>query len=345
MNNILVLGYFSSIKNESCGQSIKTRNIYNLLKENNDQFGNLKSFDTELFQKTKLYFLKMIWEILHCKKLVYVPAQNNLKYIFPFIYLICKIRDVDILYFVVGGWLAEFLQNKRFHVHLLTNIKIILAESDQLTSKLVEQYNLNNVTTFPNFRINTFIPSFISKQSSLKIVFMARISRMKGLDMIFMLADYIKNLDLKERTIIIDFYGLIESDEEYFFDNIKKYPFVDYIGILEPDQIYSVLSNYDLLVLPTKYYTEGFPGSILDAYISGIPVIVTKWKYADEFVENGETGYIIPFENGEAEFINSIMKLYNDNVILQKMKIKAHETSKLYSSESAWKIINQFITQ
>lgn len=39
------------------------------------------------------------------------------------------------------------------------------------------------------------------------------------------------------------------------------------------------------MLLPTHYYTEGLPGSVLDAYMSGIPIIVSRWKHASEFVK------------------------------------------------------------
>jgi len=285
----------------------------------------------------------MIWEIWHCKKLVYVPAQNNLKYIFPFIYIICRIKRIDILYFVVGGWLVEYLQTKRFHRYLLSNIQVILPESNHLRKKLTEKYNFENVISFPNFRVHNFTPTFIQNRDNFRIVFMARISRMKGLDIIFRLAEYIESLQLHSRPIIIDFYGLLESDEDYFRSNIKKYSFISYNGILEPDQIYNVLTGYDLMVLPTRYYTEGFPGSVLDAYISGIPVIVTNWKYATEFVKDGETGYIVPFENCEKDFIDAVFKIYKDNNLLTKMKHKAYEQSSIYSSQNAWKILKKIL--
>ncbi len=340
-DRILVLGYFSYLNNEPCGQSIKTRNIYNLLRDKSEYFRDVRSFDTEQFQQSKFLIFKMIREIWNCDKLIYVPAQNNLYYLFPLIYLIAKIRHIDIFYFVVGGWLADFLQHKKLHIYLLSHIRMIMPETNELSIKLKAGFNFDNVSIFPNFRIHNFTPSFSSDQKQFRIVFMARITRMKGLDTIFMLADQLESFKLKKRPVHIDFYGLINGDEEYFRNNIAKYNFVSYKGILEPDKIYPVLSNYDLMVLPTRYYTEGFPGSVLDAYISGIPVIVTNWNYATEFVKDGETGYIVPFENGEKDFIDDVIKIYNDNELLTKMKQKAYEHSKYYSSSSAWEILKK----
>ena len=144
--------------------------------------------------------------------------------------------------------------------------------------------------------------------------------------------------------IIIDFYGQIDScDNEYFQENIQKYDFISYKGSLLPAKIHSTLSLYDILLLPTHYYTEGFPGSVLDAYYAGIPVIVTNWKYANEFVVNEKSGFIIPFENGEKELINTIIKLENHPTLLVEMKNEAKKKGIEYSPLSIWNTLSDQI--
>jgi glycosyltransferase involved in cell wall biosynthesis len=286
----------------------------------------------------------MFWKILNCDKLVYLPAHNNLKYIFPFIYIICSLRGINIHYLVVGGWLADYLKNKKLHVYLLKKIKVIFTETDLLKKNLEENYGFKNISKFPNIRIHNFIPSFQHKIDTFKIVFMARINKMKGLETIFNLAEYLEKYFSGKRSISIDFYGPIDNnDQEFFLNELTKNRNTQYLGTLEPDKIYNILERYDIMVLPTQYYTEGFPGSILDAYISGIPVVVTNWKHASEFVDHNETGFIVPFENGENDFINSVLKLYSDEELLKKMKYQAYQKSKEYSVESAWSIIFPFL--
>jgi len=348
-NKVLVIGYFGYVTSQNDGQTIKTRNIYDLLKNNNENIFTIDYFDTQSFKLNKLLIFKMIWIMLFCNKIVYLPAQNNLTYIFPFIYIICKLKRIDILYFVVGGWLATYLENKKIHIFLLSKIRGIFTESEQLKSLLIKKYKFNNVTVFQNFRIHSFIPSFSQKSDDFddfKIVFMARINRMKGIDAIFRLAEHIDNQYGKYHQIVIDFWGPIEQkDEEFFRKKVDEFTFINYKGILDPEQIYTTLNTYDLSVLPTKYITEGFPGTILDSYISGIPVIVSNWKYAPEFVEQGKTGFIFDL-NKEDEFYYFVNKLYRDRKILLEMKQNAFKKSKMYSSESAWLIIqNYFIAK
>lgn len=341
---IFVLGYFGYMSNQLDGQTIKTRNIYKLLHSHESEFKYIKYFDTQQFQKTKLLIIKLLSEIIKCNTLIIIPAQNSLTYIFPVVYLISKIKNIKILYVAVGGWLVEFLGTKKLHVSLLSNVRCIFVQSSHLKDLLISSYSFNNVVAFPNFRIHQFTPTFLENAKKFKIVFMARINRLKGLDVVFSLAEYIEKSDSLKATIIMDFYGPIDKNDEGHFNTlVEKFCFVSYKGILQPDDIYKTLNQYDVLALPTKYFTEGFPGSILDAYISGIPVVVSQWKYAAEFVENEVTGYIFPFENGEKDFIDCVMKLYHDRVQLQNMKRKAYARSRLYSSDKAWNIMKNYM--
>jgi len=77
--------------------------------------------------------------------------------------------------------------------------------------------------------------------------------------------------------------------------------------------------------------------------MSGIPVIVTKWKHALEFVDDGKTGFIIPFENGFDELTKCILQLYNSKDQLNLMKTNALNKSYEFSANHALKIINNHI--
>ena len=97
------------------------------------------------------------------------------------------------------------------------------------------------------------------------------------------------------------------------------------------------------MVLPTSHYTEGFPGTVLDAFIAGIPVIVTEWEYSREFVDDGITGFVVPFENGQDQLNEKVKLLYNDRALLNEMKINAKAEREKYSEDSAWRVIEKYI--
>ena len=316
MKKILVLGYLGLHTNQLDGQTVKTRDLYRLACES---FPQVDVYDTEDFKYNKFSIVKMLWNVITSKTVLYLPAQNNLKLIFPLIFIISKLFRTRIHYFVVGGWLCEFLENLPIHRFMLKHISGIHTETSKLKNELEANYAFSNVDIFPNFRFFDFVPEY-SESDKLRLVFMARINKMKGLDWIFNLAGYLSDNNLAEK-VSVTFYGPInEDDKEYFFDGVKKYDFVEYKGVLQPDEIHKTLNEYDVMLLPTHYYTEGLPGSVMDAYISGLPVIVTDWKHAREFVDDGKSGYIIPFERGEQALIDRVIVLFENRDLLKELR-------------------------
>ena len=321
MKKLLVLGYFGYETNQLDGQTVKTRDVCRLTKE---QLGKHKVeyFDTQCLQRNKLLVFNMFWKLVRCKMLFYLPAHNNLKVFFPLIFILSKIFGYKIHYFVVGGWLREFLTHLPMHRLMLGRIAGIHAETKRLKRELEEYYHFGNVDIFPNFRFFEFNPR-ATISNKLRIVFMARIMKQKGIDWIFSLADYIVENGLEDKYSITFFGQVADEDREYFKQNVEKYAFVEYRGSLQPAEIHETLSLYDVMLLPTHFYTEGLPGSVVDAYISGIPVIVTEWKHSHEFVDDGQSGYIVPFENGLQQMINKVLELEEGRDLLCRMKAHA----------------------
>ena len=307
--------------NQLDGQTVKTRDVYRLAKEQLTDY-DVEYFDTQSLQKSKLLLFKMFFRVMCCKELFYLPAHNNLKVFFPIIFLLSKLFRFNIHYFVVGGWLREYLTNLPIHRFMLGRIKGIHAETQRLKKELEEYYEFKNVDIFPNFRFFDFNPK-PTESKKLRIVFMARIMKQKGLDWIFCLADYIVENGLQEKVSITFFGQEADEDKEYFEGKVKQYDFVEYCGHLQPELIHETLSQYDVMLLPTHFYTEGLPGSVVDAYISGIPVIVTEWKHSHEFVDDGKSGFIVSFEDGIQQLIDKVLLLEKDRELLRQLKTNA----------------------
>ncbi len=340
---ILVVGYFGHETNHIDGQSGKTRNVFNLLKLNELKNVDLNYFDTQTFRYNKFSIITLFREILSCSQLIYLPGKKNLNYLFPIIYILSKLKKFSILYIVIGGWLDEYLKNKPIHRYFLKHIKGIFVETNNLKKQLIQKYRFNNVKTFPNFRLHSFTPSFIENNDTFKIIFMARITLSKGIDTVFNLANYFEKNPPGNKLIAIDFYGPIDkNDEEYFWSKIEEHPNVKYKGILEPSEIYTVSSQYDLLILPTRYQGEGFPGTIMDAYISGIPVIASNWKSIPEFIDVNKTGFVFNLGQ-ENDLYSLVIHLYDNPKLLKQMKQNAYQKSKEYSAEKAWEILKPYL--
>ena len=129
MSKIFVLGYFGIKTNQLDGQTVKTRDLYRLACQ---EFKDVEFYDTEDFKYNRLSILRMFWTVITCRTIVYLPAHNNLKVIFPMIFVLSKIFRTKIHYFVVGGWLKEFLTNLPLHRFMLRHVSGIHTETQRL---------------------------------------------------------------------------------------------------------------------------------------------------------------------------------------------------------------------
>lgn len=347
MNSILVLGAFGYDTNQLDGQTVKTRNVYKLLEQNYS--GKLFGMDTMHIRRNPLSAFKLLWYLIKCGTLVIIPCLNNLTYIFPVTYYLSKILRYDIIHICIGGWQVEyFTGNERFKPHSLQlrqskRIKAFLPEMIRVNNDLKTLLGFKNTEMFPNFRFISENKQRIETTSdTLRLVFLARVDKKKGYDIIY---NFAEEIEKNNYNIIIDFYGPInEEDKAEFLSLVERHKdVVGYKGVLQQDEVTAHLTKYDVMLLPTNIYTEGFPGSILDAYIAGIPVIATEWKHSHEFVEDQKTGFIIPFGDCQKDFNERILTLYNDRVLLSRMKEMAFEKRLHYSDGSAWAILSKYL--
>jgi len=147
--SILVFGYFGYITNQLDGQTVKTRAIYDLMRTKGTT--EVSFADSQEFRHSFKSIIRFLKDLVLCDTLLWLPAQNNLKYLFPAIWIMSKIFRFDIIYIVVGGWLSVFLENLPFHRNKLKGIKAILLENRLSVKELQSKYGFNNldVTVFP----------------------------------------------------------------------------------------------------------------------------------------------------------------------------------------------------
>lgn len=337
---ILVFGYFGYLTNQLDGQTVKTRAVYELAGERFD--GDVSFADSQQFRRNLKSVTDFFRNLSGCSTLLWLPAHNNLKFLFPFVWLGSKVFGYDVIYIVIGGWLSKFLENLPFHRSKLKKIRAILLENKLAKKELASRYGFENLDIIPNFRQTTPKPKPRAEDGTLRLVFMARINKKKGLDTI---AEVASQIAAKGYDITIDFYGPIhEADNEYFRQElVDRYDFINYRGVLQPKDIYAALSGYDAMLFPTHYFTEGFPGSIMDAYRCAVPVIASDWKHAREFVVDGESGFIVDFERPADGMLEAIERLHNDRDLLALMKEKAYGESLKYTPDAAWHVLSKYL--
>ena len=174
-------------------------------------------------------------------------------------------------------------------------------------------------------------------------VFLSRLHPDKGIDLILRCAERLDREGFGNK-FRIDFYGKpATSDyEQEFRKRIETLENVSYSGVLnlKEEAGYRTLCRYDMMLFPTYWYGEGFPGIVIDAYIAGVPLIASDWNMNTEVITE-KTGVIIPPKDEEALYIamkNCILGRYD----LSAMKRNCLNEAKKYDNK---KILSRHFLQ
>jgi glycosyltransferase involved in cell wall biosynthesis len=116
---------------------------------------------------------------------------------------------------------------------------------------------------------------------------------------------------------------------------------INYKGILIHDEIAQVISNYHILLLPTK--SESYGQSIAEALLLGKPVIIsdqTPWTDVNDF----DAGFALDLNKPE-DFTNAIQKFVdmdNDQYSKYSTNAKEYVHNKLNTKETIKQYIDMF---
>ena len=169
--------------------------------------------------------------------------------------------------------------------------------------RALEEQGFENVFVMPNCKKLTVISEndlVYPEGAPYKLCTFSRVMREKGIEDAIGAVKVI-NEKYGKTVYSLDIYGQVDAGQQEWFDKISKEfpPYVKYLGQVEYDQSVEVLKKYFALLFPTRYRTEGVPGTIIDAYAAGLPVIASKWENFDNIIDES-TGIGYDFESIEA---------------------------------------------
>ncbi len=322
---ICVCGHFGFGFVKLNGQTIKTKILYSTLQQiygdeaitHIDTCGGLKAL------------LKLPYQLLkavrHSENLIILPAYKGLcviSVILAFYRLFSKKCRVH--YVVIGGWLVAYMKTKFFLEHSIRmGIDYIYCETTTMKRRL-EGLNFYNIIVMPNFKELPIVDRHDLRKSTTNPILLCTFSRVayqKGIDDIVDVVTQI-NSSLNIPAFKLHIYGPIAPVEQQWFKRLKsKFTSeIEYCGEVASNESVAVLSKYDVLVFPTHHFTEGVPGTIIDAYASGVPVISAKWESCLDVVSDCETGFVYPFNDVQA-LMDVLLKINSNPSILYSMRL------------------------
>lgn len=314
------------------GQTIKTQIISNAI-ENKLGSDNVLYIDTCGTSNIIKMFFKLLYALYRCENIIILPAHNGLKYISVWLHIWNHIFKRRIHYIVIGGWLNQFLDNHKIVSRSLRKFHKIYVETETMKNALLEK-NFVNTTILPNCK-NLHIISEDSLQfdseKPFRLVTFSRVMEQKGIGEAIEIVTQV-NQTIGSTALLLDIYGPIDPNEIDWFDKIIKQSNRDYIryrGCIASNEATAVLKDYFALLFPTKFFTEGIPGTILDAYGAGIPVIASKWESFSDLIEENVTGIGFEFNNWE-QLYQILINIVNNPLIINNMRKSCLNKSRSY---------------
>lgn len=315
MNKIILVGAINEGNVPSCGETMKNQLF---VKRFNELFDKVITVDTLNWKKRPWVLARLFFVLLFNRGAkVIISASGAASYLISFLYYIPLKKNV--YFWVVGGDLAKGIEKGIYNLKSLAKLNRIIVQGQSMVNDIAK-FGLTNTLHVPNSKPIEYIPQIKRKLSGDKyrFVFLSRIHPQKGIKEIFEAIDILNKKGYANR-FIVDLYGKMEpSFVKEFESYTSRLPNMKYNGFLNLTQSdgYKVLSSYDVMLFPTYWGGEGFPGVVLDANISGLPIIATDWNMNTEVIEDGKTGFIIPIHDSLSlatymeKYINGEINLY-----------------------------------
>lgn len=287
-----VLGHFAKNTDICDGQTVKTRNVEKALLSGNQEIITVDSYKWKKHPFS--FFLNIIKLIRKSEVIIMLPDAGGIK-IYPYIINFFSNKNKVKMYSVVGAWLPSYLKNNKRIRNQLKKFNYILVETQTMQNQLREQ-GFDNTVIVPNFKdvypIKETEINF-NFEYPLSFCIFSRVMKEKGVTDAIYACERL-NKEVGENVCVLDIYGPIQEEYKTEFSELcERYSsVVKYKGIINPSQSVEVLKNYYMLLFPTLFYTEGIPGTIIDAFSAGIPVLASQWEsYCDVLSEKDSITY------------------------------------------------------
>ena len=315
--NILLIGPRKNIKHPEKigGVIILFENLLEYCDEHHIKY-NVIDTNKENYTNKIVSFLSILSQsISRIQKSSHISLHgtaNDYLYIAPFVLFLSQILKKPFSIRKFAGNYIEIYESysglkKKIILYLLKNVSYSFFE----TKYLVKYFKVHNANTFwfPNVREKQNV--FVDKKYNKKFVFIGLVTKEKGIDV---LCEVSKHLD---DSYTVDIFGPLSKDYSMeYFDNYN----VSYKGVIEHENIYKVLLEYDVLVLPS--FREGYPGIIIEALSIGMPIVATNLCGISEMLTN-DSGILVKVNSVESlheammSITESQYKAYSNNALLE----------------------------
>lgn len=324
------------------GQTVKTQVLVEELKIKYP-CSKIDIADTyDLMQKKRVRLLMNVVKCMIKDDVIFVLlSANGRRVLFPIIARLNKILKKTIIHDCIGGKIGQDASANSDLVKNMNSFSVNYVESNSLVAELKEA-GVTNAEYLPNFKRLPILDEneLKSECKDIRVCTFSRVCKAKG---ITNAATAVSEINKKHgKTVVhLDVYGPVEKEYKEEFEKLLEASNgeVVYKGVANPTESVSILKNYYLLLFPTVFEGEGFPGTLIDAFSSGVPIIATDWHLNGEIIQDGYTGLL--YDPEKPEMLKALMeKLMDDPALVFEMRKHCLAEAKKYSPDKVMDVIN-----
>ena len=339
MHKICVIGHFGFGQNLLNGQTVKTKIVTAEIEAKFGRENVIKVDSAGGVRKIPQLCIRIPQLLRQCDHMVILPAQNGVKFLTPLLTFWNFFFKKKLHYVVIGGWLPEYLKKKAWLRSGLKKFAGIYVETSTMKTAL-EKQGFENLFVMPNCKQLTILqPSELTMthEGILRICTFSRVMKEKGIED---LVTVVNKINRKGNYLLLDIYGQVDANQQEWFSELQA-KFTDHIrygGAVPYDKSVEVLRQYDLLIFPTKFFTEVIPCTIIDAYAAGVPVISSRWESFHDVVDDGRTGIGYSFDDVSA-LESALEQCIADRSMINTMKVNCLARAYDFTVDNAMKVL------
>ena len=225
----------------------------------------------------------MLKDTLLCLKsaqdIIVLLSRNGMRIYFPLLSFYARKFQTRIYHDVIGGNLDTYVKQYTRYREYLNLFKVNWVETEGLKRKL-EKEGIRNCEVIPNFkRLKLANLELNEYKEPYQFCIFSRVMKEKGIETAINAIQSV-NAETERTVCTLDIYGRIDDGYKNQFEKVmgQTTMAIDYKGMVPYDQSVEAIKKYYALLFPTYWDGEGFPGTIVDAFSAGIPVVGTDWN-------------------------------------------------------------------
>lgn len=333
-NGIAVIGRVAKGTELLDGQTVKTRV---LVRELEQSFPNQQILCVDTYRYSRR-FLPILWDTFRAFRksghIFVLLSRYGRTFFFPLLTGLNKLFRRRMYHDVVGGALPGEAKERPALVRQLRRFTVNWVEFDQMRQEL-NSLNIYNVEVLPNFkRLNLLSPEQLPTDSQPPFLFsmFSRVTKTKGITAAAEAMEEV-NRHYGKDIAFLKVYGPVEEDYRQEFEELlARCPHTQYMGCIPQEQSVEALRSSFMLLFPSVYPGEGMPGTVLDAFSAGLPVIATDWHFNSQLVRHGVTGWCYHWEAPQ-ELTRWIIHAIDHPQQVDAMRPACLEEAKKYTPE------------